>query len=300
MTPEERQDKLQKMTEELHKQIKTVEDAPDTIVAETTEEIQETTPEITEVEKHARELGWQSKEEREAVGKKDTYYVSPEEYINRKPIFEKIQKQKQEMDELREIARQTAANVQAIRDEARLQTIKELEDKKYAAVEIGNVQEVRQIDQQIKNHEQAAQPVQNQVNPELKAVGDEFLSRNSAWYNENTIENKKMVLTAGAIDKVLAQQDYLDGITRSPREHLKRVEEKMRQEYPHRFENSEKDKPNTVGKSTVTRGAVANSNELVSKLTPRQLEFGKRFQRDGILTLEAYAKQLDARGVLGK
>lgn len=271
-------------------------------------------PEISEIEKQARELGWKTKEERTAEGKDNAHYISPEEYVSRKPLFVRLDKQAEELKKLKEMQRQNASHMAKVRQEAYDQALADLENRRDKAVAEADTVEYQRLKAQTTHIQQqrAQDPIVN--NPELASVQDpavaEFSTRNAHWYNNSTKENAKMAAAATAVDNFLAKQAEIDGRPIDPRSHLAAIENEVKRLFPHRFEQptaqiSAPVKPESaptasVGKSTASVAAGARSNlNLAARLSASQKELGERFQRDNpAYTLEIYATELQKMGRL--
>ena len=106
-------------SEKLAAEIKAFVDSEEAVSQKAQETpVSETAAPVSEIERQARELGWKSKEERTTEGKDNEYYVSPEEYVSRKPLFVRLDKQGEELRKLKEMQRQNASNMSKVRQEA--------------------------------------------------------------------------------------------------------------------------------------------------------------------------------------
>ena len=140
-----------------------------------------------------------------------------------------------------------------------------------------------------------------QVDPAQQDAVTGFQERNKGWFNKDNTENQEMMEAAQFIDQKLAQAAHEKGIRLSPADHLKAVEEKVKKLYSHRFENAQAEKPATVSVSSASKTSGTMVNNLVSRMTPQQKEFGAYFQKHNpSYTLEKYAADLDRQGNLGK
>lgn len=257
--------------------------------------------------KRARALGWKSKEEREAEGKDNIYFVDADEYVGRRPLFERIEKQNKELKDLKERQKQFSSHLSQVRKEAYEQALRELEAKREIAVSEANTDEFRRLDLQTKQmHQQMQQdpmidraPTAPIKNPEIES----FETRNSWYSSPKTNEDIKMKAAAEAVDNFLAQSAKVDGRDLNVRDHLASVESEVKRLFPHRFEAPKTNAPSAsmVGKSTTSASSFSSSKDLVSRLTSQQREMGERFYKTNKeFTLEEYAKQLEASGRLGK
>jgi len=269
--------------------------------------VESSVPEMSESEKKARELGWKSKEERAAEGKSNDYYVEPDEYIRRQPLFQRIEKQNAELRELKELHRKNAENLAKIRKESYDQALREVEARRERAVEEANTAEFKRLDLQHRQVTQAMQndPMVNQQHiPEISQDLQNFVNRNGSWYNENNPENAKMKAAAEAVDNYLTKAAKMDNQQIDVKAHLEVVEAEVKRLFPHRFQSSVVSKPepvNTVAKSSAPVKETKSLNNLISRLSPQQRELGESFSKSNPeYTLEKYAADLERMGRLGK
>jgi hypothetical protein len=270
-----------------------------------TENINTETSQYSEIEKKAMEMGWDPNHE----GKT---FVPAEEYVNRAPLFQRIEQQNRELKELKNLQKQMAQHMSAVRKESYEQALKDLENKKLQAVDSGDRVTYEQAESQAVaiRTKMASDPITTHLEnkPEISQETLEWVNKNNTWYNDSTIENRKMKAAAEAIDTFLTNQARIDQNTANNempninlKEHFKAVEKEVERLFPHRFKNMNREQPNSVGKSTTgTSGSITNTG-LVSRLTQNQRLLGERFQKSNPeYTLEKYAADLDAMGRLNK
>lgn len=263
-----------------------------------------------EWEEKALKIGWDP-------NKTGDNAVPAKEYVLRKPLFERIEKQSKELRDVKESQRKHAEHLAQVRKEAYEQAIKDVEKRRDAAIDDANSYEARRLDAEAKNlHKQREQdPIANYTPevPDIDPTLADFGKRNEGWYNETSIENKNMKAAANAVDSFLVQAANNEGRQIDLATHLATIEMEVKRMFPHRFPSevvytagaevsSEAKKPvaiPSVGKSTAVRGDVKSATNLVARLTPQQRELGNRFARDGY-SLEEYAKELEKSGRLGK
>jgi hypothetical protein len=314
-------DEIKKMTEEAEKVSSKPEEKIESIETQPTTEI-----EVPEIEKQARALGWKSAEEREAEGKNNNHFVDAAEYIRRQPLFERIEKQKKELDELKTLTKQTLSHVAQVRKDSYEQALRDVEAKREIAVQESNVDEFRRLELQSKNLQKQMQvdPVINQqpttiqphVDPELVA----FANRNASWYNTHNNQNANMKAAADSIDTYLYKKAQIDqGLSNEQKphldvkQHLAAIESEMIRLFPDKFEakkNSGETKSvsSTVARSTTGATTSNSDGNLVAQLSPQQRQIGEQFERMSFdpktkkptYTLADYAKDLKQSGRLGK
>lgn len=255
---------------------------------------------LSEVEQKAYEMGWRPKGDYQGE-----HFVEASEYVNRAPLFKRIEDQSKELKELREMSKATANHLSAVRKESYETALRELESRKIQSVQVGDVESYKKTELQAqeihkKMQEDPAIQAPQVDQAQLDAIAG-FQERNKGWFNKDNTENQEMMDAAQFIDQKLAQAAHEKGVKLSAIEHLKAVEEKVKKLYSHRFENVQAAKPATVSVSSASKSSGTAVNNLVSKMTPQQKEFGAYFMRHNpSYTLEKYAADLERQGNLGK
>lgn len=270
---------------------------------------QETSPpnevkEYSEVEQKAIEMGWDPNHE----GKT---FVPAEEYVNRAPLFERIEKQNKELKELKNVTKQMADHMSSVRKESYESALRDIEDRKLQAVSTGDMVQYQKAESEatVVKTKMAADPITNQVRERPESDPDivGWVQKNSTWYNGESKEDKKMKAAAEAIDTFLANQARIEQDTPvnefptlNIKDHLKAVEKEVERLFPHRFKNMNREQPAAVGKSTV--GNINKTNVgLASRLTDEQKNLAEAFNRSNPkYTPEHYAADLDKMGRLAK
>ena len=131
-------------------------------------------------EHQARSSGWKPLEEFVADGKDPENWVSPEVYNERGRFLRQIKNQKREFE--RTLDEKVGERVQGVKKlyEARIADLNAL---KHSAIEDGNVETVRQIDEQIDDLRQNT-PVHNPYIPPQLHPAEEAWNAQNPWINE--------------------------------------------------------------------------------------------------------------------
>lgn len=233
-------------------------------------------------------------------------FVDAKEYVLRKPLFERIERQTSELRAIKEAHRQNAANLAQVRKEAYDQALRDLENKQDSAAAEANTIEYQKYKAQFRqlNQQMQQDPIMRVPAPEAIPKDPEVERfQQHSWYNANNVENAKMKALADSVDSYLAKQAHLDGSQIDVKQHLAQIESEVRRVFPHRFESAPvtTNAPQMVGKSTMPTRDSRNITNLATQLTPQQRELGERFHRSNPeFTLDEYAKQLHQMGRLGK
>jgi hypothetical protein len=246
---------------------------------------QEAAPDVIEPtanEVEARNSGWVPKEEYHGDENK---WVDADEFIRRGPLFEKINVQSRELKEVKKALDQLKAHHATVKEDAYKKAMAELKSEKREAFIDGDPDKIIDIDERIADlkaqeqkfketrDQEVAQTVQDQVHPEFAA----WQTRN-AWYTTNG----PMRAYADRLGTDLAATGL------SPSEVLKKVELLIKEEFPQKFRNPNRDKAAPVEGSA--KGGTKGGADIV--LSDLERNIMERFARQGIMTREQYKADL--------
>lgn len=236
----------------------------------------------TEVEVQAREFGWKPKEEFDAEEKnKGKKWRDAETFMELKPLYDKIDTSHQRVRTLERGLKALAEHNAKIEKASYEKALKELQAQKKAAVEENDVVRVEELRDQIEEIRTAQQQVKapEVVPPEPPQELVEWKGKNP-WYQTD----ETMTLYADALGNRLASQGY------APNQVLQEVQRKVREEFPQKFRNPNKDTaPEQVNGDSRGRGIPRASN--MPEADRRIME---GILRTGIMTKEEYLKQYNA------
>lgn len=244
------------------------------------EDLKQTEPLPVEVE--AREQGWVPKED--YVGDENKW-LPADEFVRRKPLFDKINIQSRELKEVKKTLTQLAQHHAVVRETEYKRALESLKAQKRDAFVDGDPDKIIQIDEQIDavKEEQKQFKVEQaqQVRQEAQAIHPEF----EAWTNRNKwyATDARMKAYADVVGKEMA------GTGKTPLQVLEAVEKQVKAEFPHRFENKNREKPGAV------EGTSKGSGKQSSEYTPSEFErrAAKKFVEAGAFKTEAdYYKEL--------
>jgi len=128
----------------------------------------------------------------------------------------------------------------------------------------------------LKNSPSQPQPQPQQAAPDPKA--ESWASKNE-WFGQN----EAMTYTALSIHKKLITQESFDG---KSDEYYKELDKRMKKEFPHKFEDKNKDTRLVQTVASANR-SIKNGRKVV-RLTPSQIAIAKRLG----VPLEEYAKHV--------
>jgi hypothetical protein len=234
--------------------------------------------ELTAVEQKAAEQGWVPQEEWEGDPEQ---WRPAKEFLDRGELFKKIEDQNRTIKEFKKALEDLKGHHAKTRDVEYRRALETLKAQKVQAIEDGDAQSVVKIDDQIdlvkeeqrKLATQAYEPAVPELNPEFV----EWVDRNK-WYERD--ENMKIF--ADALGQKLAAAGN------SPRSVLAEVERQIREEFPHKFKNPNRDKPGAV-EGSVSKGGKSGST---IQLTDEERRVMQRFVRTGVMTEKAYIEEL--------
>ena len=285
------------MNEDLQKQIEeaTVKMEASVSKTETTEPEVETTPatsEVDEVTQKAIEMGWDPNH-------KGPSFTSAKEFVERGSFFRKIDSQNKRIDELLSVVKGLDEHNRKVAKSEYDRGLQDAMMKRTEAVAVGDIDAFNRAELDLKTlqaHKPAeieAKPASNTNNVVTQDMLD-FVEDNKSWFNNNTKENARMVKEADGLFVLESQ----DNPHLSQKDLLKAVKEKIQKLHPEAFENPNKERPATVasGKTSVSSSAKSG---LAARLSESQRDFFKKASSAGIkMSIDEYAKQLDASGDL--
>lgn len=247
------------------------------------EEKQEQSPGPSEIELQAMELGWQPEEDFKASphneGKK---WRTAEDFMDRKSLFDRLDSYKGRVRDLEHGLKALVEHNKTIEASTRTRVLAELKAERKAALEEGDMvkaEEIRDKIDEVRFTPPKPEVKTGELNPEFL----EWAKKNS-WY-----ETDQELREAADIYAV----QLLNRGVRTPSEALPMIEKKVREMYPNKFRNPNKDKAPTLdsGKGKVSVDSF--------KLTSQEEKIMETMIRAGVpISKEEYIKQLkDSRGV---
>jgi len=239
----------------------------------------EQAPELSPVEQEAREQGWVPKEEFNGDEHK---WVDAGEFLRRGELFKRIDMQNRELKDVKRALNELSKLQADLREVEYKNALKTLREQKKQALEEGDadaviaaeerIDLVKEEQNKVRVAEQSAPEESGEEHPEFV----EWKDRNS-WY----VSSAPMKAFADALGRDLRAE----GLT--PREVLKRVEQEVKKEFPHKFSNPRQNRPNPV--ESGSKGGRSNGS---FQLSPEQRKVMMTFVRTGALTEKEYIESL--------
>lgn len=245
-----------------------IKDTPNT----NTEQVQ-----LSPAEEKAREQGWVPQDQWEGDPEQ---WRPAKEYLDRGELFKKIEDQNRTIKEFKRALDDLKGHHAKTRETEYARALSALKEQKIAALEDGDAAKVIKLDDQIDlvKEEQAQlknvdQPRQAEIDPEFTSWVDK-----NKWYSND----EPMKAYADALGRSLAYKGL------SPTQVLKEVEAQVKQEFPNKFRNPNKDKPGAVEGSS-NKGRSTESSVTLSDDERRVMQ---RFVRIGVMTEKQYMDEL--------
>lgn len=232
--------------------------------------------ELSPVEQEAIALGWQPKEQFESDPKNEgKKWRSADDFMDRKPLFDKIDQQGRELKEVKKALSHLAHQNSRVEQLAYERAIQDLKAQKVQALEEADHAKVVEIDDALTQLKAAPpQPQQPGPNPEFV----QWAQKNE-WY----VKDAKMRNTADGIGMSLHREG------KAPTEILQEVEAQIKRIYPEQF-GLKKVPPSPDNGGTRQSGGKS----VETSLSPEEKRIMDTIVRTGALSKDEYLKQFVA------
>jgi hypothetical protein len=247
------------------------------VIVETGEQVQ--APQYSDVEQAAIEKGWRPKEDYTGD---PTKWRSAETFLALDEPLKRIESQSKELKKVREALEALSSHHKKVKEVEYNRALKHLQDARKEAFRNGETEQAFQIEERIEELKTEKENIIVPDVPQEPTIAPEFQEwvEANSWYQTS----KTMRAAADAIGIELHSQ----GLT--SKQVLKQVEEEIKKEFPHKFQNPKTTKPNTVEASS--RGSPRQSESI--DLSPDERKIMESIVRTGIMTKEQYLKELKA------
>lgn len=240
----------------------------------------DTTPVGNDAEEAARAKGWKPKEEFAGDGD----WVDAEEFLRRKPFFDKMSQQRQEIKRLQRTVESMANHYHKSVAVAVDKAIKGLKAERREAIELGDVDRVDALDAEIAHHQQqaVAQPA-NTVAPEI-----------IDWVAENPWFNADQDMRAFA---VAFNENYLKANPQDIGASLTKTLDAVKRAFPDKFEQTQR-KPSAPASPVESGGATHKPAKYdTNRLTQEQkAAYNAYVKQHKIMSHDEYFQGLEAIG----
>jgi hypothetical protein len=240
-------------------------------------------PQYSEIELQALDQGWRPKDEYKGDPQK---WVNADIFVARAPLFEHMDVQKREIRDLRRALKEVAALQAVDRKESYDHAARQLREAKKTALENSDYDAVMAIDERIDlvkdAQRQSAEKAKNLIVEEAQELHPEF----AAWVSRNTwyTSDPAMAAYADAKGRQLASPN------KAPSQVLKEIEESIREEFPHKFQNKNRERPGAVERSTSKASSGSNNDSY--QLSDLERQIMKTVVATGVMTEKQYIAEL--------
>jgi len=248
---------------------------------ENTQEQQNESKGPSEIELKAREMGWKPAEDYDDPD----HFIDAEEFVRRKPLFDKIDSVNRELKETKKALRALQEHHTKVRETEYARALEELKAQKKQILTDGDADALIEIDEKImdlKAEEKAAKITQKEVDNQPHPNFVNWVNKNS-WYAQDA-ELREFADAVG-ISYAKNNQD------KSPDEVLEYVAKRVRQTFKEKFKNQNQNKASIVeGGSGTAR--LASSSEDDFELSEEERKIMNTFVRSNVMTKEEYIAEL--------
>jgi len=237
---------------------------------------------LTPTQQEALAQGWVPKDEFEGDPEK---FVDAGEFLRRGELFRKIESQSKELKDVRKALAEMAKHNSKIREVEYQRALETLKAEKKAALSEGDADRVVEIDDKIDLvktqqrqdlQQQVQQSIPQEVHPELR----NWINRNG-WYE--TTQSMRGWADSRGVE--LAQEG------KSPTEVLNTLEKEVKQRFPEKFHNPNRDRAAPV---ETTRGRGNAKADADFELSDVEKQVMNTLVRQGVMTKEKYIADLKA------
>lgn len=248
--------------------------------------VPENTPQPTEHEVRASEQGWVPKDE--WTGNPDDWRPA-KEFLDRGELFKKIDEQKRELKQIKQAMEEFGKHHARVRDLEFKRAIDHLKAQKKEALEAGDADAVVEIDDKIAAQREAQKQVEVKPQPQAAEPNQDFVrwQARNPWYGTD----RAMKAVADTVAQDLVGRGESD-----PVRILQAVDREIRKEFPHKFENPNRQRAGAVEGNT--KGARAAPKDHF-ELTDFEKRIMERIVSTGAITKEKYIEELKATRAKG-
>lgn len=227
----------------------------------------------------ALEMGWKPEDNWEGSPED---FIDAKEFVRRQPLFEKIEHQSKAIKQLNQAFEALKTHHTKVKEAEFQRALKTLKEARKEAMIEGETERALAYEQKIEEVEQQKNDFDEDVKtveiPKTPEAHPEFLAwqKQNSWYGRDT-ELREFADTYGI---TLARKGM------QPAEVLEAVAKKVKQAFPEKFHNPNRDKPGAV--EAPTRRAASTDKVNMSD-EDRQIM--KTILRSGVMTEAEYLKQ---------
>lgn len=241
-------------------------------------------PQLSEVEIRAQEQGWVPQDQWE--GDPDAWRPA-KEFLDRGELFKKIDEQKRELKQIKSAMEEFGKHHAKVREVEFQRALAVLKAQKKAALEEGDHDAVVELDDRIAETKEqareaaveAAKPAPQQSEPNQDFI--RWQARNPWYGNDRAMK--------GAADEIA--RDVVNRGETDPAKILAVVDREIRKEFPHKFENPNRQKAGAV-EGSVNKGGRTTKDDF--HMTDDEKRIMNRIVATGVMTKEKYIEEFKA------
>ena len=245
----------------------------------TEEVVEDQVVELSPVEQEASSQGWVPKE---LFSGDEHKWVDAGEFLRRGELFKKIEEVSRTAKHAKQTLEEFKSHYAKVRETEYQNALKTLRAERRNAMAEGDFERVEAIEDKMETVKTEASSVQEEIKTtpqaEIHPEVAHWVEANP-WYNSDT--------TMRAFADAIALSLNKEGITGSAM--LKGIDAKVREAFPAKFKNPNRDRPGAVESSaTKSKSTTTDSFELTSQ----EKRIMETFVRDGVMTKEEYIADL--------
>jgi len=232
---------------------------------------------LTPAEEQALDSGWVPKDQYKGEEHK---WVDAGEFLRRGELFKKIEDQSKQLKDVRNALNEMKKLHSQVREVEYKRALASLREQKKQALLDGDADAVIDVDERIDLVKDEVAQLKAEPAVQEPTTHPEFevwVSQNN-WYQSSS----PMRAFADALGKDLA------GAGNSPAEVLRKVAAEVRKEFPHKFQNPNRDKPGAV--ETGRNSGTSSGSKFV--LSDDERRAMNTFVRQGVMTEKEYIDQI--------
>lgn len=212
-------------------------------------------PKLSAIEQKALEMGWRPREEFDGD---DETFIDAKEFVNRAPLFEKISSQSKQLKRLEQALSGLQTHYTKVQETEYKRALKDLKAQQERAVEEGDLPTYHALNERREAIEEEHHALKQELvvpnEPQVPQELQQWIQRNP-WFNTQ----EHMRVFADKASDQFAPKVRAGLMTTA--EALREVEKLVREEFPGKFRNPNKDKPSAV-EGGAAKGGSRTSGDI--------------------------------------
>lgn len=239
---------------------------------------------FTEIEQKALEQGWVPEEDFNGEPEK---WVDAGEFLRRGELFKKIDQQNKKIRQQDDLLQDLKKHYESVKETEFKRALEELRKEKKEALLEGDPDAVLEVDEKIESlREKRREELIEEQTKAAQAQTGENHPVFVAWKEKNPWYGSSLAMKGWADG--LGAELAADGKT--PAQVLEIISQKVKEEFPNKFRNPNRDKPDGASAPGSARGGSKSQEKL--ELTEIEQQIMNKFVRSGVMTKEQYIADL--------